>query len=81
MDFRHSQSTSKRPMPYIARVKIIDQALATSGDYENYMVIDGKRYSHTINPKTGWPVEHQLASSSIVAADCMTADAFATALR
>ena len=65
--------------PYVARVKIVDQALATSGDYQNFMIIDGKRYSHTINPRTGWPVKHSLASSSIVADDCMTADAYATA--
>lgn len=56
------------------------RAMATSGDYRNVAVIDGRRYSHTIDPATGWPVEHDLASVSVVASDCMTADAAATAL-
>ncbi len=66
-------------LPWAAQVKLVDKAMATSGDYENYFVIDGQRYNHTIDPVSGWPVKHQLASASIVAADCMTADAFATA--
>jgi thiamine biosynthesis lipoprotein len=56
------------------------QALATSGDYRNFVVIEGKRYSHTINPRTGWPVDHQLASASVIAETCMLADAYATSL-
>lgn len=57
-----------------------DQALASSGDYRNYHEHDGKRYSHTIDPRTGKPVEHQLASASVVSPTCATADALATAL-
>lgn len=54
-------------------------ALATSGNYRNFYIKDGKKYSHTINPKTGYPSEGNLLSVSILAPDCMTADAFATA--
>jgi len=61
-------------------VELQDAALATSGDYRNYFESAGKRYSHTIDPRTGRPIEHNLASVSVVADDCMTADAWATAL-
>ena len=54
-------------------------SMATSGDYRNFFIVDGVWYSHTINPKTGKPVTHNLASASVIADDCMTADAFATA--
>ena len=57
-----------------------DLAMATSGDYRNYFEVDGKRYSHTIDPRTGWPNEHPLASVTVVAKNCMAADAWATAL-
>jgi len=57
-----------------------DLAMATSGDYRNYFEKDGVRYSHTIDPKTGRPIQHRLASVSVVAKDCMTADGWATAL-
>jgi thiamine biosynthesis lipoprotein len=55
-------------------------ALATSGDYRNFFKAEGKRYSHTIDPRTGRPVEHDLASVSVIAERCMKADAWATAL-
>lgn len=55
-------------------------AMATSGDYRNFFVVDGKRYSHTIDPRTGAPVEHSLASATVIAPNCMLADAWATAL-
>jgi thiamine biosynthesis lipoprotein len=54
-------------------------AMATSGNYRQFYYKDGKRYSHTINPKTGYPVEHGLLSATVLADDCMTADALATA--
>jgi thiamine biosynthesis lipoprotein len=54
-------------------------ALATSGNYRNFYVKDGKKYAHTIDPKTGYPVQHELLSASVYAPDCMTADAYATA--
>ena len=55
-------------------------AMATSGDYRNAFVADGKSYSHTIDPRTGAPVTHGLASVTIVAGTCAEADAWATAL-
>lgn len=57
-----------------------DGALATSGDYRNYWERDGVRYSHTIDPRTGRPVEHALASASVFHPSCALADAYATAL-
>jgi thiamine biosynthesis lipoprotein len=61
-------------------VHLRDAALATSGDYRNFIEIDERRYSHIIDPRTGYPVEHRLASVSVVADDCLSADAWATAL-
>ena len=61
-------------------VSLEDRALATSGDYRNFTVVDGTRYSHTIDPTTGRPVTHRLASVSVVAPTCAEADALATAL-
>lgn len=55
-------------------------ALATSGDYRRYFEHAGKRYSHTIDPRTAQPIAHALASVTVLHADCMTADAWATAL-
>ncbi len=54
-------------------------AMATSGDYRNYFKKDDIRYSHTINPVTGKPVTHGLASVTVLHEDCMHADAWATA--
>ncbi|MCS6834332.1 MAG: FAD:protein FMN transferase, partial [Flammeovirgaceae bacterium] len=53
--------------------------LATSGNYRNFYLKDGKKYAHTIDPKTGYPVLHSLLSATVVANDCMDADAYATA--
>lgn len=61
-------------------VTMTQGALATSGDYRNYFESGGKRYSHTINPHTGYPIEHKLASVSVLAQTCIQADAWATAL-
>lgn len=60
-------------------VELTDCGMATSGNYRNYYERDGKKYSHTIDPRTGYPVDHNLLSATIVAPDCMTADAWATA--
>jgi thiamine biosynthesis lipoprotein len=62
-----------------AILQLPNRALATSGNYRNFYVEDGKRYAHTIDPKSGYPVQHSLLSATVVANDCMTADAFATA--
>jgi len=61
-------------------VHLSDTAMATSGDYRNYFEVDGKRYSHTIDTRTGWPVTHSLASVTVVDNDGFRADALATAL-
>ncbi len=57
-----------------------DASLATSGDYRNFVVADGKRYSHTIDPRSGRPIEHALAAVSVIADSCMLADAWATSI-
>ncbi len=54
--------------------------MATSGDYRSFFEYQGKRYSHTIDPRTMRPVTHNLASVTVLADDCMTADAIATTL-
>lgn len=61
-------------------VSFNEGALATSGDYRNFYQHDGRRYSHIINPQTGEPIQHNLVSVSVYAADSMSADAYATAL-
>lgn len=64
-----------------AIVRVDNKAVATSGDYRNFFEIAGKRYSHAINPQTGWPVDHQLASVTVLHdASAAVADALATAL-
>ncbi|TFW17394.1 FAD:protein FMN transferase [Duganella callida] len=55
-------------------------AVATSGDYRRYFALDGKRYSHTIDPRSGMPIANDLASVTVVHAQCMAADAWSTAL-
>lgn len=61
-----------------AIVQMNNRALATSGNYRNYYEQDGKKYAHTIDPKTGYPVQHSLLSVSVFAEDCISADAYAT---
>lgn len=61
-------------------VSLTDVAVATSGDYRNYFEVDGQRYSHLIDPRTGFPVAHDLVSVTVVHGNCMIADAWATAL-
>ncbi len=60
--------------------RLHDAALATSGDYRNFFEHKGIRYSHTIDPTTARPVQHQLATVSVLAETCLEADALATAL-
>jgi thiamine biosynthesis lipoprotein len=61
-------------------IGLTDKALATSGDYRNYYMADGKRISHEIDPRNGRAVRNRLAAVSVIADDCETADALATAL-
>ncbi len=60
-------------------LSVTDAAVATSGDYRNFVEIDGKRYSHIIDPLTGRPVTHNPASVTVITTDCLSADAWATA--
>jgi len=62
-----------------AYAQLHDKAMATSGNYFNYYEEEGKKYSHTIDPKSGYTIRHELLSASVFAGDCMTADAWATA--
>ena len=63
-----------------AYISLKDKSFTTSGNYFNYREIDGKKYSHTIDPDTGFPAQHAILSASIFATDCTTADAWGTAM-
>lgn len=58
---------------------ISDVGMATSGNYRNFYYKGGKKYAHTIDPRTGYPVQHSILSSTVIAKDCASADAYATA--
>ena len=60
-------------------INVTDKAMATSGNYRNFYYKGGKKYAHTIDPRTGYPVQHSILSSTVIADDCATADAYATA--
>lgn len=59
-------------------LNVTDIAMATSGNYRKFYYKDGQKYAHTIDPKTGYPVQHSLLSATVLAKDCATADAYAT---
>ena len=59
-------------------LSITDKAMATSGNYRNFYYKDGKKYAHTIDPRTGYPVQLTLLSATVLADNCATADAYAT---
>jgi thiamine biosynthesis lipoprotein len=71
---------SGEPLRAQTVLELTDGAIATSGDYRRYFWHDGRRYSHIIDPRKGRPVEHQLASVTVVDQTAMRADAYATAL-
>jgi FAD:protein FMN transferase len=75
----HPNSTHENQF-FKAYVALSDKSFTTSGNYFNYHVIDGKKYSHTIDPKTGYPTQRALLSASIFTTDCITADAWGTAM-
>jgi len=64
----------------IARSVLDNRAYSTSGSYFNYHIVNGIKYSHTIDPTSGFPINHELLSVTVFAPDCTTADAWATAL-
>jgi len=70
----HSQSQRG----YLIEVK--NMAVATSGDYEQFFLKDNKRYCHIINPKTGYPIQNNIVSVTVIAHDGLTADALATSI-
>ncbi|MBA2500272.1 MAG: FAD:protein FMN transferase [Chitinophagaceae bacterium] len=65
--------------PLKAVIQLNDQALATSGNYRKYYIENGQKFSHIIDPHTGYPAKNNLLSATVIAPDCMTADAYATA--
>ena len=63
---------------YQAVLNVTNKSMATSGNYRNFYYKGGKKYAHTINPKTGRPVQHSILSATVLADNCATADAYAT---
>jgi thiamine biosynthesis lipoprotein len=61
----------------MANIKVYQGGIASSGDYERCIVLNGKRYSHVLNPKTGWPVRG-VSSITVVAEQCVIAGSVAT---
>lgn len=61
-----------------AVLRLTNKALATSGNYRNFYYKDGKKYAHTVDPQTGYPVQHNILSATVVAPTCAEADAYAT---
>jgi thiamine biosynthesis lipoprotein len=59
-------------------IRIKEKSLATSGNYKKFYIEDGKKYAHIINPFTGYPARNNLLSATVIAGNCMTADAYAT---
>ncbi len=74
----------EKPVPQLRDVQlaieVANVAVASSGDYRHYFEQDGVRYSHTIDPRTGKPIQHKLVSATVIAPSCADADAWATAL-
>jgi len=66
--------------PFLKILKLRDRAVATSGDYRNFFIFDGKKYSHLLDPRTGYPVANGVVSVTVVAKTCVLADGLATAL-
>ena len=65
-------------MEWDQKLTLTDKAIATSGNYRKFYEKNGKKYAHTIDPATGYPVQHSLLSATVIANDCLTADALAT---
>lgn len=76
---RPSEADSTDSQPYQTVLSLENAALATSGNYRNFYVHEGRKYAHTIDPRSGRPVQHSLLSATVIAPDCATADAYATA--
>jgi FAD:protein FMN transferase len=70
----------RRKNRIFSEIELEDMAISTSGDYERYFILNGRRYSHIIDPRTGYPVGDDVVSSSVIASDSSTADILATSL-
>ena len=75
-----ADATSSQPRFKPQILELAEQSVATAGDYRRFFEIDGRHYSHIIDPRTGWPVAHATVSASVIASDCMQADTLATVL-
>ena len=64
----------------IKKINLLNMSMATSGTYNNFFEIDGVRYSHLINPMTGFPIDHQTVSATVISKECIDSDALATVL-
>lgn len=62
----------------VAIIKLDNEAISTSGNYRHFIVHEGKKYGHSINPKTGYPIQRDIVSATVVAPTCMEADAWST---
>jgi FAD:protein FMN transferase len=67
----------RNPLRAMASIELVDGAIATSGDYERFIEIEGRRYCHILDPRTGWPVRG-LSSVSVMTAECLAAGSLAT---
>lgn len=77
IDMPSEIETQGRPLKAV--ITLNDKALSTSGNYRKFYVENGQKYAHTIDPATGFPAKQNLLSATVIAADCITADAYATA--
>ncbi|MBO7239147.1 MAG: FAD:protein FMN transferase [Bacteroidaceae bacterium] len=74
-----TENTTSSQNGHQAIISITDKGMATSGNYRNFRIENGKKYAHTIDPRTGFPVQHSLLSATVIADNCAKADAYATA--
>ncbi len=72
-------NSTEQDQSFKAYVSLTDRSFTTSGNYFNYREVDGIKYSHTIDPETGFPTTRAILSASVFAGDCTTADAWGTA--
>jgi thiamine biosynthesis lipoprotein len=77
IDKPSEDSDEERPLQAIINLR--DRAMATSGNYRKFYIENGKKYAHILDPRTGYPVKHNLLSATVISENCITADAYATA--
>ena len=74
------QNPLSKNIKYTLNLKLTDKSIATSGNYRNFFIYEEKKYSHIISPVTGYPVDNNILSVTIISDHCMDADALATSL-